>query len=825
MSLNIQTADGLLEIGGNITKEKVIFALGYSPADEEDLPNIIEDDSGELAIADPSNNVIMTVNADGIHTTEIVANGIALGETVSGHTSNSSVHVSSSDRSKWNNKSDFSGDYNDLTNAPDIKEDGTGELFYTDSSGNVIAKINSNGFETTKVIANTILANGTDVAEQIGLKADQASLDTHINNKSNPHNVTKSQVGLGNVNNTADVDKPVSNAQQEALDSLKNELSESIVSESKEWTIVDNSGNIIAKVDSSGLETIAVTVESAVVNGRDVEDELDNKVNKVSGKGLSTNDFTTVYKNKLDGIAEGANNYTYTLPVATSSVLGGVKSGTDITIDSSGNVSVNDDSHNHVISNIDGLQSALDNKATQSSLTSHTSNTTAHITATERSQWNAKSNFSGDYYDLTNAPDIREDGSGDLVIADPSGKIVFRSDGNGFETTTLTAQIISLAGNDVGAAINNKVDKVTGKGLSTNDFTTTYKNKLDGVCTNLVNGSAVGSLRSVNSTEESSTYTMGQYAFAVGYKTTASDWGCHAEGTGTIASLSDSHAEGYYTTASGVGSHAEGLYTTASGSYSHAEGCRTTASGVYSHAEGHGTTANAYQQKASGCYNVLDTDGFTGTTFSATSDAYIIGNGTSSSQLSNAFRVVFDGRVYGGTYNSSGADYAEFFEWADGNPNNEDRIGHFVTLAEEGAIKIASTNDEILGVISGNGSVVGDAYDDVWQGMWMRDIYGRILYEDVEVEQENEKGEKSIVIEHRMKLNPDYDPSQPYIPRSQRPEWDVVGLLGKLVLIDDGTCIAGGYCACNDSGIATASKAGYKVLNRLDETHVKVLIK
>ena len=44
-----------------------------------------------------------------------------------------------------------------------------------------------------------------------------------------------------------------------------------------------------------------------------------------------------------------------TYGVATSSALGLVKSGTDITVDSSGNVSVNDDSHNHVISNVDGL--------------------------------------------------------------------------------------------------------------------------------------------------------------------------------------------------------------------------------------------------------------------------------------------------------------------------------------------------------------------------------------------------------------------------------------------------------------------------------------
>lgn len=48
--------------------------------------------------------------------------------------------------------------------------------------------------------------------------------------------------------------------------------------------------------------------------------------------------------------------------VATSSTLGLIKSGTDITVDSSGNVSIKDDSHNHIISNVDGLQSALDGK-------------------------------------------------------------------------------------------------------------------------------------------------------------------------------------------------------------------------------------------------------------------------------------------------------------------------------------------------------------------------------------------------------------------------------------------------------------------------------
>lgn len=80
------------------------------------------------------------------------------------------------------------------------------------------------------------------------------------------------------------------------------------------------------------------------------------------GKGLSTNDFTTAEKEKLAGIESGAN--AYVLPAAGES-LGGVKSGGDVTI-TDGVITVKDDSHNHIISNIDGLQSALDGKANSS---------------------------------------------------------------------------------------------------------------------------------------------------------------------------------------------------------------------------------------------------------------------------------------------------------------------------------------------------------------------------------------------------------------------------------------------------------------------------
>lgn len=65
-----------------------------------------------------------------------------------------------------------------------------------------------------------------------------------------------------------------------------------------------------------------------------IKTKLADKVDKVDGKGLSTNDYTTVEKSKLAGIAANANNYS--LPTASSSTLGGIKVGQNLTIGSDG---------------------------------------------------------------------------------------------------------------------------------------------------------------------------------------------------------------------------------------------------------------------------------------------------------------------------------------------------------------------------------------------------------------------------------------------------------------------------------------------------------
>lgn len=84
-------------------------------------------------------------------------------------------------------------------------------------------------------------------------------------------------------------------------------------------TIYDSQGNPTTydlKDDVSGYIT-----SSAVQSGY---------VAKVSGKGLSTNDYTTTEKNKLSGIENNANNYS--LPTASSSTKGGIKVGSNLSM-------------------------------------------------------------------------------------------------------------------------------------------------------------------------------------------------------------------------------------------------------------------------------------------------------------------------------------------------------------------------------------------------------------------------------------------------------------------------------------------------------------
>lgn len=145
------------------------------------------------------------------------------------------------------------------------------------------------------------------------------------------------------------------------------------------------------------------------------------KVDKVEGKGLSTEDYTTAEKTKLAGIEAGANNYT--LPTAAANVLGGIKVGSHLAIDSSTGVLSGD--YSAASSSADGLMSAAD-----------------------------KTKLDG-----------IEAGATAITV----DSAISSSSTNPVENQAIYT---ALAG---------KVDTETGKGLSTNDYTDAEKTKLAGI--------------------------------------------------------------------------------------------------------------------------------------------------------------------------------------------------------------------------------------------------------------------------------------------------------------------------------------------------------
>lgn len=131
-------------------------------------------------------------------------------------------------------------------------------------------------------------------------KVTQALLDNwnaafvHVSNKTNPHGVTKSQVGLGNVPNVATNNQTPTYEQASELSNIASgeKLSVSL-------------GKIMKAIADFITHKADVVIHITAAE-RAKWNAVTNKVDKVSGKQLSTNDYTTAEKNKLSGIAAGA---------------------------------------------------------------------------------------------------------------------------------------------------------------------------------------------------------------------------------------------------------------------------------------------------------------------------------------------------------------------------------------------------------------------------------------------------------------------------------------------------------------------------------------
>ena len=246
----------------------------------------------------------------------------------------------------------------------------------------------------------------------------------------------------------------------------------------------------------------------------------------------------------------------------------------------------------------------------------------------------------------------------------------------------------------------------------------------------------------------------------------------------------------------------------------------------YTNMLGEGLETSVNYQTLLGKYNNPTTPSRTDT------PCIILGNGISNTSRTNSFRVEGD-QVYAKNYNSSGADYAEYFEWLDGNLDDEDRVGYFVALEEDKIVK-AKEGDYILGVVSATPNIIGNSFEEDWEGRFLTDEFGRKLKKIYTIEERkpiiNEEGDildyETVTKDVEWYIESDkYDKERKYSPRSERSEWSTIGMLGQLIVRDDGTCKVNGFCTTNNEGIATYSDNGYRVIKRINDNLIKIIFR
>lgn len=235
------------------------------------------------------------------------------------------------------------GDVYNITNAFNLSGkhyDAGTNVVWTEDSWDAL----SGSFDTT-AIEGSIQEVADDLAQEI---LDRTQADTAINNNisslTNRVKVNEDKLTIinGNEATTGSIANAIKQAKSYTDTTVTAEQTRAEAAEQKLTSDLASEVTRAKGAESANATAIANEVERAT----GVEETLNSnitqlqtqKVDKVEGKGLSTNDYTTPEKNKLAAIEAEANKYV--LPAATASALGGVKIGSNITLANGGTISI-----------------------------------------------------------------------------------------------------------------------------------------------------------------------------------------------------------------------------------------------------------------------------------------------------------------------------------------------------------------------------------------------------------------------------------------------------------------------------------------------------
>lgn len=194
---------GFSEITGSPTDNIALNAALSSKGSASDVSTL------KIQMQAAQGNISTLQTTVGTHTTEIGANTLAI----------NGLRTDVANRVRTPSGDTLYLRYVQATNAIQYSTDGTN---YTDilSSGISFSGITGNASDNASLVSYV----GTEITNALNSIAtfyvSLATFNGHATNYSNPHNVTKAQLGLGNVDNTSDMDKPISTAVQNALNQI-----------------------------------------------------------------------------------------------------------------------------------------------------------------------------------------------------------------------------------------------------------------------------------------------------------------------------------------------------------------------------------------------------------------------------------------------------------------------------------------------------------------------------------------------------------------------------------------------------------------------------
>lgn len=537
MSVNIKTANGLKKLSGDtLTKHSIAATLGYTPADPDSVnadltnhttnddihvtlaekdkftdykqlrntPNIIDDESGEFTISDPSGNTALQVSSDGV--TKIASLTVA-GRDLSTFmdqtdfdTFDPDRHITPAEREQWNDTSKMNGNIQ-------IEDDGA-EFAIVDSNGNAAVMIDSIGTIQLK-----------DAEDNFQITDSEGNVAVQLSN-SGILNVAELEIKGENILSTIEQAEDefaaaLSLHEEKVIHITEDERTKwndkswssitdkpDIIPGDDEFLISDSTGRSAFIVDSQGRTNVA----NLNVHGVNVMDEISSVADNAAAN-LNSHEEKNIHitaeeranwndKSKLNGdirIEDEGNDFIIqdsagliamqvtsdgitkaaTVEVDKIEVAGVDVAGEFVRIEDSLRSDITDHTttvtgnpHNVTPKDLnlefvdntrdvdkpvstlqkaehDALGKRIDDVA--SDLNAHsTSETTSdgpkHIQQGERTFWNDKS-----WNSLTDRPNIHDDESGEFTIEDSNGDIAFQIDTNGITNVAK----LSIDGADV----------------------------------------------------------------------------------------------------------------------------------------------------------------------------------------------------------------------------------------------------------------------------------------------------------------------------------------------------------------------------------------